>query len=151
VNLWNLLVVLKALNCVNIYIPFKHIHTYIHTHNRYVALKQKAARSCGIDTIDYRLSENAAESDVLYCVNLLNDDPDVDGILVQLPLPPHLDQADILAAISVDKDGNCLFSSFFSTQTYIHLDICFNEHMTNTFFFLQVFFFFFFLPAVLNI
>jgi 5,10-methylene-tetrahydrofolate dehydrogenase/methenyl tetrahydrofolate cyclohydrolase len=92
---------------------YTHIHTYMHTHNRYVALKQQAARSCGIDTIDYRLSENAAESDVLYCVNLLNDDPDVDGILVQLPLPPHLDQADILAAISVDKDGNCLFSSSF--------------------------------------
>ena len=71
-------------------------------------LKQAAAKQCGIKTVDRRLSATATEAEVLTAVAALDDDPLVDGILVQLPLPPHLSAATILAAVSAGKDGNCL-------------------------------------------
>ena len=58
----------------------------------YITSKHKAATEAGIDARDIRLPADTSEADVLALVDRLNVDPEVDGILVQLPLPPHMDE-----------------------------------------------------------
>jgi methylenetetrahydrofolate dehydrogenase (NADP+) / methenyltetrahydrofolate cyclohydrolase len=70
----------------------------------YVRLKQKDAQEVGIRPIDNRLPEDAAEGDVLTLVEQLNADDDVDGLIVQTPLPAHLDEHKLLAAVRAEKD-----------------------------------------------
>jgi len=70
----------------------------------YVNLKQKAAATVGIDTNLYKLSEQANETEILSAVNFLNNDPEINGILIQLPLPEHLDTDKIVNAIAPAKD-----------------------------------------------
>jgi methylenetetrahydrofolate dehydrogenase (NADP+)/methenyltetrahydrofolate cyclohydrolase len=70
----------------------------------YVASKGKACEAMGFDHRDYRLTAETTESELLSLVQKLNDDPLVDGILVQLPLPSHLDEKSIIHAIRPDKD-----------------------------------------------
>ncbi|MGG7073012.1 bifunctional methylenetetrahydrofolate dehydrogenase/methenyltetrahydrofolate cyclohydrolase FolD [Campylobacter sp. 9BO] len=70
----------------------------------YVASKEKACISANINSIMHRLSENTSESELLALINVLNLDDSVDGILVQLPLPKHIDTDKILKAIRADKD-----------------------------------------------
>jgi methylenetetrahydrofolate dehydrogenase (NADP+)/methenyltetrahydrofolate cyclohydrolase len=70
----------------------------------YVRLKQKDAREVGIRPIDSRLPEDAAEADVLALVERLNADEDVDGVIVQTPLPAHLDEHRLLSAVRPEKD-----------------------------------------------
>jgi methylenetetrahydrofolate dehydrogenase (NADP+)/methenyltetrahydrofolate cyclohydrolase len=70
----------------------------------YVASKGKACEAMGFDHRDYRLTVETTESELLSLVQKLNDDPLVDGILVQLPLPSHLDEKSIIHAIRPDKD-----------------------------------------------
>eukprot|EP01050_Picozoa_sp_SAG11_P011585 SAG11_NODE_1238_length_5425_cov_3.387908_8_plen_61_part_00 len=50
------------------------------------------------------LPEQVAESDLLATVQKLNADPAIDGILVQLPLPAHIDQSTVLSSIALEKD-----------------------------------------------
>ena len=70
----------------------------------YVGSKHKASHEAGIDSRDHRLPADTPESDVLELVEELNADDAVDGILVQLPLPEHMDETKVLRAVDPDKD-----------------------------------------------
>lgn len=70
----------------------------------YVRNKIKACQEAGITSLETRLSVDTAEKDLLTLVSALNSDPAVDGILVQLPLPPHISSARVISAIAPEKD-----------------------------------------------
>jgi methylenetetrahydrofolate dehydrogenase (NADP+) / methenyltetrahydrofolate cyclohydrolase len=70
----------------------------------YVGWKHKAATEAGIETRDHRLPESTAENEILELLDELNSDDAVDGILVQLPLPAHVDEARVIRAIEPEKD-----------------------------------------------
>ncbi|MDE2700905.1 MAG: bifunctional methylenetetrahydrofolate dehydrogenase/methenyltetrahydrofolate cyclohydrolase [Gemmatimonadota bacterium] len=70
----------------------------------YVAAKQKASQEVGIRSIQHLLAKDVAEGGLMDLIEQLNQDPGVHGILVQLPLPPHIDEYNIIAAISPPKD-----------------------------------------------
>jgi methylenetetrahydrofolate dehydrogenase (NADP+)/methenyltetrahydrofolate cyclohydrolase len=70
----------------------------------YIRLKHKAATEVGIRAIDRRLPADTPQDEVLAVVEELNADDDVDGLLVQTPLPDHLDEEPILAAVRPEKD-----------------------------------------------
>lgn len=70
----------------------------------YVGNKIRACEECGVKSFHHGLPADVAESEVLALIGRLNADPTVHGILVQLPLPPHIDVRRVLEAISVDKD-----------------------------------------------
>ncbi len=70
----------------------------------YVSLKEKQAGTVGIDAHVYRCDEDMTQEDLLKTINFLNNDPEVDAILVQLPLPKHLDADTIVNAVNPDKD-----------------------------------------------
>jgi 5,10-methylene-tetrahydrofolate dehydrogenase/methenyl tetrahydrofolate cyclohydrolase len=70
----------------------------------YVRMKQKACAEAGIESFGYTLPKNATQAEIEKLVNELNNDPKVNGILVQLPLPGGLDEQRVLNAISIEKD-----------------------------------------------
>ena len=70
----------------------------------YVRNKKKACEYIGISSLSYELPESTSEEDLLALVEELNERPDVNGILVQLPLPSHIEEEKILDAISPLKD-----------------------------------------------
>jgi methylenetetrahydrofolate dehydrogenase (NADP+)/methenyltetrahydrofolate cyclohydrolase len=70
----------------------------------YIRLKHKAAGEVGIDSNDVRLPADSAQEELLERVALLNADDSIDGILVQLPLPDHIDEARVISAITPAKD-----------------------------------------------
>ncbi len=70
----------------------------------YVRSKGKATIEAGMQSFSHPLPADTSEADLLALVDQLNADPAIDGILVQLPLPPHIDAAKVLAAIDPAKD-----------------------------------------------
>ncbi len=70
----------------------------------YVGAKGKACVAAHMASFEHRLPADTSEAALLSLVERLNNDPQVDGILVQLPLPPGLNEQAIIAAISPDKD-----------------------------------------------
>jgi methylenetetrahydrofolate dehydrogenase (NADP+)/methenyltetrahydrofolate cyclohydrolase len=70
----------------------------------YIDLKQKAAREAGMDPRDLKLPAETSEDDLLGTIAELNSDDSVDGLLVQLPLPDHIDETRVIEAIAPDKD-----------------------------------------------
>jgi methylenetetrahydrofolate dehydrogenase (NADP+)/methenyltetrahydrofolate cyclohydrolase len=70
----------------------------------YVASKVKMTAEAGMRSIEIRLPADTPESELIGRVEALSRDPDVDGILVQLPLPKHISEANVLAAIDPLKD-----------------------------------------------
>ena len=70
----------------------------------YVAGKGRAAKACGFHSIEHNLPAETSEAELLTLVKSLNDDAAVHGILVQLPLPKHIDSARVLEAIAPHKD-----------------------------------------------
>ncbi|PEN12802.1 bifunctional methylenetetrahydrofolate dehydrogenase/methenyltetrahydrofolate cyclohydrolase FolD [Longibacter salinarum] len=70
----------------------------------YVRGKEKDAREAGIDSETLRFDDDISEADLLGVVDRLNTDPSVDGILVQLPLPDHIDDRSVIDAIDPEKD-----------------------------------------------
>ncbi|KAI5954443.1 ADE3 [Candida jiufengensis] len=70
----------------------------------YVKMKLKAAEEANIECKIIKLAEDISEFELINEVNKLNNDLDVDGILVQLPLPSHIDEVKITNAVSADKD-----------------------------------------------
>jgi methylenetetrahydrofolate dehydrogenase (NADP+)/methenyltetrahydrofolate cyclohydrolase len=70
----------------------------------YIKSKHKDAKEVGIVTRDHRLAGTYKQKELRELVQLLNNDPEVHGILVQLPLPPHIDEFDIIASLSPMKD-----------------------------------------------
>ncbi len=70
----------------------------------YVAAKVRACREIGIKSTECRYSEEITEAQLLEVIGKLNADPDVDGYIVQLPLPAHISEQRILLAIDPAKD-----------------------------------------------
>lgn len=70
----------------------------------YVANKVKACERCGFDSTVVRFEDTVTEQELLDAVAKLNADPDVDGFIVQLPLPKHIDEQKIIEAIDYRKD-----------------------------------------------
>lgn len=70
----------------------------------YVASKEKACHQVGITSSVYQYPENFTENELLRVIDFLNNDQDIDGYIVQLPLPPHIDPNKIILSISPDKD-----------------------------------------------
>lgn len=70
----------------------------------YVSSKEKACHSVGMTSSVYRLPEKTTEKELLDLVNFLNDDPEIDGYIIQLPLPKHIDEDRIINAIKPSKD-----------------------------------------------
>jgi methylenetetrahydrofolate dehydrogenase (NADP+) / methenyltetrahydrofolate cyclohydrolase len=72
--------------------------------NVYVRTKDRAAREAGIEAHTIRLPSDTAQCELLATIQALNDDPAIDGILVQLPLPPGIDPQAVIEAIDPAKD-----------------------------------------------
>ncbi len=72
----------------------------------YVKAKTKSAKEVGIDVIDHHLSQETSEKDLLELVYKLNNQDNVNGILVQLPLPNHINEQIILDSIHPNKDAD---------------------------------------------
>lgn len=70
----------------------------------YVNNKKKACEEVGFQSFEYALDENTTQEQLLDLVNVLNRDDRVNGILVQLPLPSHIDETAVINAISPEKD-----------------------------------------------
>ena len=71
---------------------------------KYIGLKQKAAEFIGVNTTIHRFSANVGESEIQALIHKLNDDPQVDGFFIQLPLPSHFNKTKLLDSISPQKD-----------------------------------------------
>ncbi|GMN67124.1 hypothetical protein TIFTF001_036193 [Ficus carica] len=70
----------------------------------YVRNKRKACESVGINSFEVPLPEDSTEEEVIKFIKAFNDDPSVHGILVQLPLPNHMNEENILNAVNIEKD-----------------------------------------------
>ncbi len=70
----------------------------------YVASKEKACHSVGMTSSVYRLPSTTSEEELLKTVEFLNNDPEIDGYIIQLPLPKHIDEDKIINAIKPSKD-----------------------------------------------
>lgn len=92
----------------------------------YVNSKQKTAKDLGIATRDHRLDASFTQKELLDLVDLLNNDPKVHGILVQLPLPKHIDEFAITSSISPlkDVDGLTPYSAGMLLNGTAHLKPC---------------------------
>lgn len=70
----------------------------------YVKNKVKACEQCGFKSTLIRFEDDVTEEELLQCVDRLNKDEDVDGFIVQLPLPEHIDEQKIIMAVDYKKD-----------------------------------------------
>ncbi|UEA16164.1 bifunctional methylenetetrahydrofolate dehydrogenase/methenyltetrahydrofolate cyclohydrolase FolD [Pasteurella canis] len=70
----------------------------------YVGSKRKSCAEIGIHSKSYDLSENTSENELLTLIDQLNQDVEIDGILVQLPLPKHIDSTKVIERITPEKD-----------------------------------------------
>jgi methylenetetrahydrofolate dehydrogenase (NADP+) / methenyltetrahydrofolate cyclohydrolase len=84
----------------------------------YLRLKHKAAAEVEIGSVDHKLPHTMSEDEVLAIVAELNADDAIDGILVQLPLPDHVDEARVIAAVDPVKDVDG-FHPFNAGQLYL--------------------------------
>lgn len=73
----------------------------------YVGNKKKACEVCGIRSVEYALSEETTQEELLSLIDELNNDKAINGILCQLPLPKHLDEVAVIERISSKKDVDC--------------------------------------------
>ncbi|WP_320674816.1 bifunctional methylenetetrahydrofolate dehydrogenase/methenyltetrahydrofolate cyclohydrolase FolD [Prochlorococcus sp. MIT 1341] len=76
----------------------------------YVSNKEKACNRIGIENFGEHLNAKSTESEIIQKINLLNNDEKVDGILLQLPLPKHINEKSLLAHLSPEKDVDGLHS-----------------------------------------
>ena len=74
----------------------------------YVDGKTRDCRQCGIYSEEYALLETATQEEVIELIQALNEREDIDGIMVQMPLPEHMDDKAVLRAIRPDKDLDCV-------------------------------------------
>ena len=70
----------------------------------YVAGKEKACNEIGIKSTIIKLDESISEEELLNKIDEINNDKEIDGLLVQLPLPKHIDESKVINRISIDKD-----------------------------------------------
>lgn len=98
----------EVLECTNKYGRAPHLVVILVGENpasiSYVTGKEKACREVGFQSTIIRLKEDITEDELLKQIDELNNDDLVDGILVQLPLPRHIDEKKVIEAISVSKD-----------------------------------------------
>ena len=73
----------------------------------YVAGKEKDCAECGIVSFSHYLPADTTQQELLDLIAELNEKEEVDGILVQLPLPEHMDEQEVIRAIAPDKDVDC--------------------------------------------
>ena len=76
----------------------------------YVASKEKASRNCGIDAQTIVLDENVSQKEIIDCIEKANKDKSINAILVQLPLPDHINTKAVIEAIDPLKDVDGLTS-----------------------------------------
>jgi methylenetetrahydrofolate dehydrogenase (NADP+) / methenyltetrahydrofolate cyclohydrolase len=88
----------------------------------YVNMKKKACQKVGFQYTQVNLSSNSSESDVIRHINYFNYSNDMHGIMVQLPLPDHLNTRTILDKVLVNKDVDC-----FHTENFGKLSLSVNE------------------------
>lgn len=92
--------------------------------NLYVANKERACQAVGINSVVIRKSSTCTQEDILETIETLNLDPSIHGILVQLPLPAHINNEVIINAISPLKDVDCLgkyrFAELFQRNANIY-------------------------------
>jgi methylenetetrahydrofolate dehydrogenase (NADP+)/methenyltetrahydrofolate cyclohydrolase len=91
----------------------------------YVRNKKRTAESCGFHSIQHTLPEDATQGAVLALVEELNEDPAIHGILVQLPLPPQIDEQTITQAILPEKDVDGFHFQNIGMLSAGHLDRAF--------------------------
>ena len=72
----------------------------------YVKAKTKAAKEVGINVYDHHLEETTKQDDLINLINHLNNNEDIDGILVQLPLPKIINEETVLNSIAPEKDAD---------------------------------------------
>lgn len=70
----------------------------------YVANKEKASKEVGFTSSVYRYPASTTEAELLDAIRFLNEDPEIDGYIVQLPLPEHIDEQKVINAIAPEKD-----------------------------------------------
>ena len=70
----------------------------------YVKSKEKDCRQVGMESILYKLSSTISQEGLIECVKSINEDAGVDGLIVQLPLPEHLNEQEVIEAIDPNKD-----------------------------------------------
>lgn len=70
----------------------------------YVASKEKACQSVGMTSSVYRLPENTSEDELLKLIDFLNKDEEIDGYIIQLPLPKHINETKVIHTINPKKD-----------------------------------------------
>jgi len=70
----------------------------------YVSSKSKACKEVGFDSSTYRFPADVSEKELLETVEFINNDPDIDGLIVQLPLPKHIDNQKVIQHIRPEKD-----------------------------------------------
>ena len=70
----------------------------------YVQMKAKACKRVGIYSVTHEMPSKITQDELLSVIEILNNDPNIDGILVQLPLPPHIQTTQVLEAINPKKD-----------------------------------------------
>jgi methylenetetrahydrofolate dehydrogenase (NADP+)/methenyltetrahydrofolate cyclohydrolase len=70
----------------------------------YVRSKGKQTEEAGMNSYEHKLPAETSQEDLLTLIDQLNNDPDVHGILVQLPLPKHIDEASVINAVAANKD-----------------------------------------------
>ncbi len=70
----------------------------------YVANKEKSSHEVGFTSSVYRFAERTTEEELLKSIDFLNNDPEIDGFIVQLPLPKHINEQNVINAIFPDKD-----------------------------------------------
>ena len=85
----------------------------------YVRNKQRACEEVGFHPYEYRMNENATQEQLLDLIGVLNKDNKVNGILVQLPLPEHIDEQAVIHAISPLKDVDV--SSLWLYRIKVHI------------------------------
>ena len=73
----------------------------------YVSNKEKACALCGIKSVEYALSGETSQEELLYLIDRLNNDKEINGILCQLPLPNHISEKAVIDAINSEKDVDC--------------------------------------------
>ena len=74
----------------------------------YVDGKTRDCRQCGIYSEEYALLDSSTQEEVIELIETLNDRDDIDGIMVQMPLPEHMDAQAVLRAVRPDKDLDCV-------------------------------------------
>lgn len=73
----------------------------------YVNFKKRDCAEIGVESFEYALSENTSEEELINLIKKLNKDPKVNGILVQLPLPKHINEDKVIFEIDPLKDADC--------------------------------------------